>query len=66
MKVISDGNRAGCRLELTFKGDEKGLDDGFYRESLKILIKTSHRSIRAYGSKVITDLGEIVLLAIKG
>ena len=66
MKVVADGNRTGCRQELTFKGDEKGLDDDFYQESLKTLIKTSHGSIRSYDSKVITDLGEIVLLAIKG
>ena len=31
LKVIVDRNGTLCRLESTFKGDEKGLDDDFYQ-----------------------------------
>ena len=55
-----------CRLELTFKGDEKGLDDEFYESSLVTLMKTFHGSVKAYDCKVICDLGRIALSAMQG
>ena len=66
LQVIADGNGTVCRLELTFKSDEEGLDNAFYEKSLSTLMKTFHGSIKVYDCKVITDLGQIVLLAMEG
>ena len=66
IKLISEGSGTVCRLELTFKGKEEALDDDFCESSLATLLKTFHGSLKAYDGKVITDLGRIVLSAMKG